>query len=363
MSGRWSFSAGRAAPVEKATTALASLGDMAVDTVGAVLRILGENALDRPEADSVSFSAVCEQWAQHVLTGAPPPGGEAGEGSRRDWAGVREFVRAYCQGSVGHVRAVMGDLRQVVWLFIQTLSHTLAEDREADSRLEAQLHRLELLARGSSTDELKKEVLATVVTVSQLVEARRHRQRQQVELLGAQVRNLGQELEVVRKESEVDPLTRLYNRRALDEYLARTVELYRAFGQETCLLLVDVDGFKTVNDTLGHPAGDALLRRMADTMVRVFLRKSDFVARFGGDELAVVLRETPLEHAGGLAERAVRAVRGMTFEHDGDAVPTSISVGVAALGPGDDVPRWIDRADRALYQAKREGRDRVITAA
>src|SRR4030095_1670448 len=108
------------------------------------------------------------------------------------------------------------------------------------------------------------------------------------------VRNLGQELEVVRKESEVDPLTRLYNRRALDEYLARTVELYRAFGQETCLLLVDVDGFKTVNHTLGRPAGDALLRRMADTMVRVFLRKSDFVARFGGDELAVVLRETPL---------------------------------------------------------------------
>jgi GGDEF domain-containing protein len=120
-----------------------------------------------------------------------------------------------------------------------------------------------------------------VLAVSQTVEERRKRQREQMDVLGAQVRSLGTELESARRESETDPLTRLFNRKALDEYLARSVELYRAFGHETCLLLIDVDRFKTINDSLGHVTGDEVLRKVSDSVMRTFLRKNDFVARFG----------------------------------------------------------------------------------
>jgi diguanylate cyclase len=335
---------------------------MALDTLAAVVRLLGENALDQEKMDAATFAAVAERWAQHVLLAAPAPGAPAGAGDRRrDWTGVREFVAEYCRGSSGHARTVMGDLRQVVWVFIQNLSHAFAHDEQTDARLHEQLARLEKLADSSTTGELKKEVLATVLTVSQTMDERRKRQREQMDVLGAQVRSLGTELESARRESETDPLTRLYNRKALDEYLARSVELYRAFAHETCLLLVDVDRFKAINDSLGHITGDEVLRRVADSVMRVFLRKNDFVGRYGGDELAIVLRETSLHDTLHLAERLLKAVRGIDLERDATKLTITTSIGVARLEAGQDVGAWLERADRALYRAKQDGRDRAVT--
>jgi diguanylate cyclase (GGDEF)-like protein len=183
-----------------------------------------------------------------------------------------------------------------------------------------------------------------------------------VESLGAQVRILGNELETARKESEVDPLTRLFNRKAFDDYLARSVELARAFGQDACLLLIDIDKFKTINDTFGHPEGDAVLRRVSDTMTRIFLRKSDFVARCGGDELAVVLRETSLKESLALGERLLRAIRALPMDREGVRFQLTLSIGAAALKPGEEPQSWIERTDRALYRSKRDGRDRITAA-
>jgi diguanylate cyclase len=126
------------------------------------------------------------------------------------------------------------------------------------------------------------------------------------------------------------------------------------------LLLIDIDRFKTINDTFGHPEGDAVLRRVADTMARIFLRRSDFVARYGGDELAVVLRETTLKEGQQLADRLLRAVRAIPTDREVGRYPLTLSVGIAALSPGEEARAWIDRADKALYQAKRDGRDRMV---
>jgi diguanylate cyclase len=250
----------------------------------------------------------------------------------------------------------------VIWVFIQNLSHSFAQEQEADIRIKDQLERLELLAQGSSTGDLKREVLATVVTLAQIVEDRRKHQHARVEALGTQVRILGSELETARKENEVDPLTRLFNRKAFDDYLSRSVELARAFGQPSTLLLIDVDRFKTINDTFGHPEGDAVLRRISDAMIRIFLRKSDFVARYGGDELAVVLRETTLKESLALGDRLLRAVRAVSMDREGVRLQLTLSIGVAALAATEEPRAWIDRADRALYQAKRDGRDRLTAA-
>src|SRR6185503_18329678 len=294
--------------------------EMALDTLAAILRILGEYAGDQEHQEPEVFVRLCEAWAQHVSVASPAPGTPeaAGTGSgplatsggaaskvdaaRRDRSGVREFVRDYAKNSTTHTRTVLTDLRQVIWVFIQNLSNSLSQEQDSDNRIKEQLGRLEVLAHSSATGELKREVLATVVHLGEIVEQRRRTHHARVEALGTQVRILGSELETARKENEVDPLTRLFNRKAFDDYLARSVELARAFGQEACLLLIDIDKFKTINDTFGHPEGDAVLRRVSDTMTRIFLRKSDFVARCGGDELAVVLRETSLKEGLALGE-------------------------------------------------------------
>ena len=353
-----------AAPPPASSSSLApvlitSPADMALDTLAAVLRTIGEFALDQEKMDAAAFATLAERWAQHVLVAAPAPV-PSGSDSRRNWGGVREFVDAYCRGAGSHTRTVTGDLRQVVWVFIQNLNHTFAQDEATDARLREQLARLEKLAESSTTGELKREVLATVMTVSQTVEERRKRQREQMEVLGAQVRSLGTELESARRESETDPLTRLFNRKALDEYLARSVELYRAFGHETCLLLIDVDRFKGINDSLGHITGDEVLRKVSDSVMRTFLRKNDFVARFGGDELAVVLRETSIGDTLHVCERLLKSVRAIEIEREATRVKVTTSIGVAKLAPGHDIAGWIEAADKALYKAKQDGRDRAV---
>ncbi len=134
--------------------------------------------------------------------------------------------------------------------------------------------------------------------------------------------------------------------------------MHRAFRQDACLVLVDVDRFKAVNDGAGHLVGDEVLRAVADAIVKVFLRRSDFVGRFGGDEFAVVLRETPARQLPALAERLLARVRALRIPGAGSPLEVSVSVGGAAAEAGDDARAWFERADRGLYAAEAAGRDR-----
>ena len=171
----------------------------------------------------------------------------------------------------------------------------------------------------------------------------------------------GEELETLRSYAYVDPLTKCYNRRGFEEHLQ--VELQRAqrYDRSIALMLVDLDDFKSVNDRLGHPAGDHLLRRFASLLSTTF-RTSDVVSRYGGDEFAVIFPETSSSEAERLAERLRALLR--------DTIPDGIitrevtaSCGVASYpqdaGGADSL---VAASDRALYAAKRGGRDRVVIA-
>src|SRR6185295_14838381 len=117
----------------------------------------------------------------------------------------------------------------------------------------------------------------------------------------------------------------LYNRKTFDEQLTRVSDMSSLFGQHACLLIVDIDHFKSINDTHGHPIGDEVLRKLSDCMARVFRRRDDVVARFGGDEFAVILRETELKEALMLADRLVQSTRALTIEQGGNPVRLTVS--------------------------------------
>jgi diguanylate cyclase (GGDEF)-like protein len=159
-----------------------------------------------------------------------------------------------------------------------------------------------------------------------------------------------------------DPLTGLYNRRSLDARLAEAQALDRRYGAGNGrvhgLLLVDVDHFKRVNDQFGHPAGDAVLRQLAQ-LLQANVRVTDVAARFGGEEFAVLLPELagPLE-AVMAAEKIRTAVEAALFPEVGKV---TVSLGVSLASPDDaDVRPLIARADAALYEAKRGGRNAVV---
>ena len=162
------------------------------------------------------------------------------------------------------------------------------------------------------------------------------------------------------EESITDPLTGLYNRRHFEERLAE--EAARASRHQTDLsvIMIDVDGFKNYNDTLGHPAGDSLLRNIG-RVIRALVRKSDICFRYGGDEFSVVLPQCGVTDAEAIASKLVQAVSGQVLAEEGHGeVSISISCGVADLRVGLD--RIVDVADQCLLKAKAAGKGRIITA-
>jgi diguanylate cyclase len=170
-------------------------------------------------------------------------------------------------------------------------------------------------------------------------------------------------LSEARREASTDPLTALANRRAFDAALRQAAGEAMNSEQPLCVLIADVDHFKSVNDRWGHDAGDAVLRQVAAAMVET-VRGRDTVARYGGEEFAVVLPETGLSGAAAVAEHLRVAVAACRFLPDeSSAVLTvTISMGVACYEPGERLGDLVTRADAALYRAKQEGRNRTALA-
>jgi diguanylate cyclase (GGDEF)-like protein len=156
-----------------------------------------------------------------------------------------------------------------------------------------------------------------------------------------------------------DSLTGLFNRRALSERLVEELARARRYGAPLSLMMVDIDNFKRVNDTYGHGIGDVVIGHVARLLTKD-RRVSDIVARYGGEELVLLLPHTPLDGALTLAERLRVLVAGAPYRAREAHDHVTVSVGVAAFASSMREPRdLLDAADRALYRAKREGRNRV----
>jgi diguanylate cyclase (GGDEF)-like protein len=174
----------------------------------------------------------------------------------------------------------------------------------------------------------------------------------------AEVQAKGQMLE---KQSREDALTGVANRRHFDERLAAEIARAGRYSHPLCLLLLDLDHFKRINDSFGHAAGDAVLRVAARTMA-ASARSTDFVARIGGEEFAVLLPEQDFSGAHAMAENLRALVAGLDTNEIAPNLRVTASLGLAVLRPGEDRDSLLRRADAALYEAKNAGRNRVVAA-
>ncbi len=180
--------------------------------------------------------------------------------------------------------------------------------------------------------------------------------------LAQTIRQLEASQHELQAQANTDPLTGLANRRFFDEIAGKELSLMRRQQDYFCVLMIDIDHFKAVNDTYGHPAGDEILKRVAAALSGN-LREEDTVARISGEEFVVSSPATNRLASIVLAERLRKAVESLAIEFEGRRIPVTISLGIA-LRPldGDDLQALLAVADERLYRAKQDGRNRFCVA-
>jgi diguanylate cyclase (GGDEF)-like protein len=337
--------------------------ERAVDAFAGLLRVFGELSFDTDRMSAAEVRASSSELVKELLLGPTRRDVEESEDTRprRDFGRGRRFVEQRRREERDYVVRSSTNLRQALQAFAQCLNAAIAEDQADDARLELEIGRLVDVAASRDPEHMTRALDAVVSLVQTTVRRKRDREKRQREELGRRVVELKGELEVARTQAVIDPLTELYNRAAFGDELHRLAALGVFLAGDPCLLLVDVDHFKVVSDTHGHPTGDRVLEAVADNIARHFMRREDFVARYGGEEFAVLTRESTLERTIERAERMRDAQK--RVEHATPPLPVvTVSVGIARIAAGEPAEQWLERADRALYAAKRGGRDRVEVA-
>ncbi len=179
-----------------------------------------------------------------------------------------------------------------------------------------------------------------------------------------QIKSLKEELDQAREQANIDTLTGLYNRRGFDHALSDSIRTVEQESGSFCLLMLDIDYFKSVNDTHGHLVGDKVLRGISQLLVKQ-MRGNDYLSRFGGEAFAIILRDTPITGAFTAAENLRTMVERLKLKQvkSGRSLEQiTISIGVACHRKGETDTSLIERCDHALYRAKELGRNRTIIA-
>jgi len=345
-----------------------SLTDGALDTLGVAIRIMGEESFPlENERDANQFALLCAAFAGHVENGAAVPDFdiELSENGKREWKVVQRFLVDRRRTEKKFVSGRLSGYRDIVGELVASLREVGLRDQTTQANVVESLTRVQetIEKEGFGENELPKiktALAAAITTVSETFAEQKKSYEHQLQDLNDRMSNLREDLVAVREEMKRDSLTQAFNRGAFDSAIKQSINMHFFSRQPVCLLFIDLDEFKLVNDGYGHSVGDAALQAVAEKLARAFIRKNDLVARYGGDEFAVILGDTKAEDVVMLVDRFLNAVRDIAIDADGELVNISCSVGFTEVSEEDTVETFVNRADKALFEAKARGRDRSV---
>ena len=264
---------------------------------------------------------------------------------------VHNDAQKFLHEATGRIERLMGALET-------ELTRTKTESEESGHRLADICARL-----GRSQDQCSLRELGRLLREETArLAAHARALGQQVQSHSAEIQELKANLDRIRREAETDPLTGLGNRKAFDVKFRELATQAMEEGSPLSLFVTDIDHFKRFNDTYGHQMGDVVLKLVAHR-IRQGLRREDFAARYGGEEFAVLLPGLDLRQAWQTAERIRAQIASSALRERGSGRElgrVTISAGVAEFRPGEPLRELFERADAALYAAKRSGRNRVL---
>jgi diguanylate cyclase len=272
----------------------------------------------------------------------------------------------YKQGMLKHsLKEAKSTVKNMMMTFIDRLGAVAVSTGDFHQKMDNYQQKItnakDIIALNHILDDMMRDTKAAqseaLRSRDEMIATRREAQEAETRIHELETK-LEQMSELVRE----DQLTGSLNRRGLDDVFEREMARSTRRSSPLCVALLDLDDFKRLNDTYGHSAGDQALVHLV-RVIKDTLRAMDVVARFGGEEFMIVLPDTPLQEAVQAVTRLQRELTKQIFMHDNQRLLITFSAGVALRRDGEDQPTLIKRADEALYQAKRAGKNRVAAAA
>ena len=345
----------------KTSEAAQSLTDGALDTLSNIIRVMGDESFQlEDDIDATVFPDMCKEFSCHVENGAAVPSFDIPQSANgtREWAQLRRFFADRRKAERSFVTERLHDYRGVVEDLVTGLRSIGERDQCTETSVKQSLHQIEDAVGTGVLPEIRKTLKQTITQVTQTFAEQKKQYESQLKELNDRMSNLRQDLVAAREEMKRDALTDAYNRGAFDAAITQSLNMHFILNQPVTLVMIDLDKFKEVNDTYGHAAGDEVLRAVGECLARAFIRKSDIVARYGGDEFAVILNDTTAANATKVIDRFLKNVEDVRIPYASDEARVSCSAGYTEIHEHDSVESLIQRADRALYEAKAAGRNK-----
>lgn len=324
-----------------------------------LLLFLKDFTLEIAEIDTAAFHGLLDELTQRLISPDEELRVLQAE-LRRQKPRIADFIVR--QKRYLHDRET--ELRDIIDLLSRALATLTSENRLYNDTIYSQTEKMEAITRLDDIKRIKESLKEEIGQIRSTVRTKQKQETQQVEQLSRQVNTLRGELEKTRQETMLDGLTGAYNRRAFDIHLRECLERSAVMSFGFSLLLLDIDDFKVINDTHGHLTGDRVLVSLSHKC-RQFIRSEDMAARYGGEEFAIILPGASLRNAlkkARIIRKAVAATRYSAGDEPGaPTLAVTVSIGVASVHKQDSVAALIERADKALYLAKRLGKNRVVS--
>ena len=337
-----------------------------LDALGGVLMGLARHPVDLPHRPAEQTTRELTAWQRHAMLGLPVHGLDDGASVAipdRDWGGLVRTVTDQRRDEPQTVDALVSELRTALWTCVAAVHEAVRIDDDADMQTGSHLALVKkAVVSASQMSTIKHDVLSAISEIDRTLRERKEEQSRQYRTLASSLDSLGRQLEEAKKESATDPLTGVGNRKHFDLLSQRAVQMHSLGRTAVSLLMIDLNKLKIINDSYGHAAGDAAIMTVAQALKFVFLRQTDVVCRYGGDEFAVILPNCDMLAAQTLARRLVEQIKALPAPTQAMEFALGASVGIAQLEMGEDLSQWIARADRAMYQAKRTALGGVMLA-
>jgi diguanylate cyclase len=255
------------------------------------------------------------------------------------------------------------ELKEIIDLLAKSMADLGAENKNYNAKIYENAENLERLTLLDDIKAIKSTLQQEVDQLRESVIEKQRMDDQRISKLSEKVTVLETQLEEAKSESLKDGLTGIYNRMAFDNFMKKLVEKYIVDRTSFSLLMIDIDDFKKINDTYGHQVGDRVILAVVNKCLST-IRADDIPARYGGEEFAVILPGATLRNANKKGKKICKALASTRYAVSGTNGETflnvTVSIGVSSVKKADTVETIVKRADSALYEAKKQGKNRVI---